>query len=54
MSMTPKRSEVAANEPLKVVPANQAQFFVGLEPTKGRFRGQVIHKDGFGQKVVFV
>lgn len=51
--MTPRRSDVKSQEPMKVVPVDQQQFFVHLEPTKGRHRGNVIYKDGYGQRVVF-
>lgn len=53
MGMTPKRSECKANDPLKSVPVDQQQFFVHLEPTKERYKGQVVYKDGFGQRVAF-
>lgn len=54
MSMTPRRSDVKSQEPLKAVPINQQHFFVHLEPTKERYKGDVIYKDGFGQRVAFV
>lgn len=52
--MTPRKSESRSNEPLKVVPFDQQQFFVHIEPTKARYGGDIIYKDGFGQRVVFV
>lgn len=52
--MEPRRSECKSNDPLKVVDIDQQQYHVHLEPTKDRYKGQVVHKDGFGQKVVFV
>lgn len=54
MAMTPRRSDVKSQEPIKVVGGEQIPFFVHLEPTKERYKGNVIMKDGFGQRVVFV
>lgn len=52
--MEPRRSDVKSADPMKVVDIDQQQYYVHLEPTKERFKGQVVHKDGFGQKVAFL
>lgn len=54
MPMTPRKSECRSNEPVRVSTIDQQQFHVHLEPTKSKYKGTTIYKDGFGQRVVFV
>jgi hypothetical protein len=52
--MEARRSDAHSGLPLKICGPEQIPFFTHLDATKERYQGQVIYKDGFGQKVVFM
>ena len=46
--------KVITLRPCQVWDEARGCFYVGLEATKERHRGQVVHKDKFGRRIVIV
>lgn len=52
-----RTSEVYASDPVRVLRPNQVWedrggYYHALEPTRDRLRGQIVHKDSFGRRIV--
>ena len=44
--------KVIVLHPEQVWDPAKGSFYVGLEATKERYKGQVVHKDKFGRRIV--